>query len=168
MDKTSGCGFVKATEVESIVSGRRRKKMVGTPFALVRLDDLLGTGYALPHSDVLSNMRPHIHMCEQCSTLQEPVPWLRRSDVRVIPLLQVTRRVHIVLLFGDAHRGRNDYDQHFLLNTTADPCYGGPADRIVYLRCVISTCAGLLPKPPQKTPDVRSICPTCGHPQPWI
>jgi len=97
-----------------------------------------------------------------------PVPWLRRSDVRVIPLLQVTRRVHIVLLFGDAHRGRNDYDQHFLLNTTADPCYGGPADRIVYLRCIISTCAGLLPKPPHKTPDVRSICPTCGHPQPWI
>ena len=97
-----------------------------------------------------------------------PVPWLRRSDVRVIPLEQVTRRVHLVLLFGDAHRARNDYAQHFLLNTTADPCYGGPANRIVYLRCAISTCSGLLPRPRVQSLDVRTICPMCSFPQAWI
>ena len=119
--------------------------------------EALMTLFAFVRPDVRAGLYPEL-----------PVPWLRRSAVRVIPLVQVTRRVHVVLLFGDAHRARNDYAQHFLLNTTADPCYGGPAGRIVYLRCAITTCSGLLPRPRVQTLDVRAICPICAHPQAWI
>jgi hypothetical protein len=97
-----------------------------------------------------------------------PVPWLRRGEIRLVSLRRVFRRVHVVPLFGDAQRPRGDSSSHFLVNTTGDMRYGGPANRVVYLRCANATCQGLIPKPRESAFDVSAICPTCNLKQAWL
>jgi hypothetical protein len=75
------------------------------------------------------------------------VPWIKRGHVKVMSVRDLVRRVHIPPVFGEAHRRASDNSPHFVVNTLGDPYYAGPKDRLVFQRCRVGLCDGLLPKP---------------------
>jgi len=94
------------------------------------------------------------------------VPWIKRGIVKVMPVMHLVRRVHIPPVFGDAHRRVNDNAPHFLVNTLKDPYYAGPRDRLVFQRCRMGLCDGMLPKPVLMGSFVA--CNKCGEKCQWF
>jgi hypothetical protein len=95
-----------------------------------------------------------------------PVPWIKRGVVKVIAVKDLVRRVHVPPVFGMAHRNAGDTTPHFVVNTLGDPYYAGPKDRLVFQRCRMGNCNGLLLKPKALASMVP--CNTCGHACPWF
>ena len=96
-----------------------------------------------------------------------PVPWIRYGRLIVLSSKAVLRRVHVVPLFGDFHRRKGDKTKHFLLNTTADPYFGGADPKSVLMKCrTTSSCLGLLPRP-ATIPGIVN-CPICGASSTWV
>jgi len=95
-----------------------------------------------------------------------PMLWLKRSNfLRQISATQVKKRVHIIELNGNHGRPQGDTSVHFLLNTTVNPKYVGPENRVVYLSCP-HECGGRLLKP--ETSGERVQCGTCRKWTKWM
>jgi len=95
-----------------------------------------------------------------------PVPWLRRGQLSLLPVLALKRRVHVVPLFGNGHRPRGDARPHYLLNTLGDRKFSGPSTRKVFLCCITAGCIGKLPEP--LIPGTHVKCPTCHAERQWF
>ena len=60
----------------------------------------------------------------------------------------LVRRIHVPPVFGEAHRRVADGSTpHFVVNTLGDPYFAGPPHRLVFQKCRVGVCDGMLPRP---------------------
>ena len=141
-------------------------KLLGGSFAqIVAAAPMLGSrhgglrfvvcDFALVKPTQRAGMHPEIEML-----------WLKRNTtLRIAGAADVLERVHVNALRGNHGRPVGDSSEHFLLDTTVDPKFAGPADRSVYLSCP-NECGGRLKEPAVSGSMVR--CARCGRASKWM